>query len=135
MTGLIARLQAEDPSFDPLALALAASGVSREQFVAAHDRVTADGYFGPINDAEWLEQDGREPASVREALKVLSQVNDEVSDYWIEVMTECMDNEDRCEDDFENCPGHLIREKWAESNDISKDLFREVIEIYGSLPF
>lgn len=135
MRGLIEQLRDEDPSFDPLIGALAEADVSREIFNAAMDRVITDGYYGPINDDEWREQDGREPSSVSEALKILSRVSDEINDYRVEVTYECANAEDICGEEYADCPGHAERETAAEAEDIRRDLFRELVRIHGHLPF
>ncbi len=81
MLSLIEQIQGEDPSYDPVALACEASGVDRELFAAALDRVYVDGFHGPVSATDWREQDGREPSSVSEALAVLERVSDAADDY------------------------------------------------------
>lgn len=80
---IIEIIQEDDPSYDPLALALSKTPfVGRKLWEAATDRIYFDGYYGPINADEWKEQDGRKPYSVSEALKIVSKVLDNVEDYW-----------------------------------------------------
>lgn len=79
---LIHAIQADDPSYDPLALALAKTpDISIDLFAAACDRVYFDGYYGPIDPVEWQEQDGRKPYSVLAARKIIAQVLANVEDY------------------------------------------------------
>ncbi len=124
MAGLIEHIQADDPCWDPVALACAGAGVDREVFAAALDRVYADGFYGPVSEAEWREQDGREPFSVSRALRVLSEVSDAVDDcretFWGE-------DEDGEEVEWE--------ETVAEASDIRREVFAVVFEIYGRLPW
>ncbi len=47
MHGLIERIQEDDPSYDPVALACYEAGVERERFVAAFDRVYIEGSTVP----------------------------------------------------------------------------------------
>ena len=78
---VIDEIQNEDPSYDPLTYALIEANISRKTWEAATDRVYFDGYYGPISASDWEEQDGREPYTVSEALKIISTVLDEVEDY------------------------------------------------------
>lgn len=81
---IIQEIQDDDPSFDPLGLALKKTPfVSRKLWDAATDRVYFDGYYGPINPEEWKEQDGRKPYSVKEALKIIIRVLDNVERYYV----------------------------------------------------
>ena len=132
---IIENIRNDDPSFDPLATALVDAGVSREQFAAALDRVVIDGNFGPISPADWREQDGREPATVAEALAVLGKVSDAVSDYRLTSTEYCADP-DECEgEDGQMCLGHDTDEVAADADDLRREIFAQVREIYGSLPF
>lgn len=81
MKSIIEYIQDDDPSFDPLSQALTESNVNRDLWTAACDRVFTDGYYGPISNEEWKEQDGREPYSVKDAIEVLKKVLDKVDDY------------------------------------------------------
>lgn len=78
---IINAIQEDDPSYDPLGAALEKSKVSIDLFNAACDRVYFDGYYGPVRDEEWEEQDGREPYSVKEAINIIAHVLDEIDDY------------------------------------------------------
>lgn len=124
MASLIEQIQGGDPSYDPVALACEAAGVEREVFAAAFDRVYVDGFYGPVSDEDWREQDGREPASVSRALKVLERVSDAVDDYR---ETVCGQDQD----------GELV--EWEETrvgaSDIRREVFAVVYEIYGGLPW
>jgi len=82
MQGVIEYIQAElDTEYDPLALALSKAKISKKTWLAACDRVYFDGYYGPVNDAEWKEQDGRKPYSVKAAMVTIAKVLDNVQDY------------------------------------------------------
>ncbi len=124
MSSLIEQIQAEDPSYDPVALACREAGVEREMFAAALDRVYVDGYYGPVSGADWLEQDGREPSSVSEALAVLGRVSAAVDDYRETVYGQDEDGE---EVEWE--------ETVAEASEIRGEVFGAVVEIYGHLPW
>lgn len=109
-SNIVDSIRDEDPSYDPIAAALAETGISREQYAAAFDRVVVDGNFGPISPDTWRDEDGREPASVSEALAVLGRVSDAIDDYRGEDFT-------------------------VEAGEIRRAVFREVVNIYGSLPW
>ncbi len=81
MKSLIAQIQAEDPSYDPVTLACEKGGVDAQVFAAALDRVYIDGYYGPVSSADWQEEDGREPSSVPGALAVLERVSAAIDGY------------------------------------------------------
>lgn len=135
-TSIIAQIRNDDPSFDPLATALASAKVSREKFDAAFDRVVVDGNFGPISPADWREQDGREPTTVSEALAILGRVSDEIDDYRSEFTAYCpLGGFDTCTEDPENCGGHTDYEIVATAEDIRRAVFGKVVNIYGNLPF
>lgn len=97
-----------------------------------------DGYYGPLNDEEWREQDGREPSNVNEAIKVIANVLDKVEDVWT---TEYCDNlrmqleedEDLSEYDFcevGECKGHRT-DLMAPSSEIKAALVPWYSQIYG----
>lgn len=81
MKNLIEQIQDEDPSFDPLGVALRRSHYSRAIYNAACDRIYIDGYYGPVSATEWKEQDGRKPYYVSSALQIVGKVLSEVEDY------------------------------------------------------
>ena len=116
---VIALIQDNDPSYNPLVTACEKAGISTELLDAAEDRVYYDGYYGPINDAEWEEQDGRKPYSVSEALDIMRRVNDEIEDYW-----------DKDDGEF----GYDFN-MHVESREIAKAAWPWLTEIYGGLPF
>jgi len=120
MSTIIEQIQDEDPSFDPVALACHASGVDRDRFAAALDRVYIDGFYGPVSAADWQQQDGREPSTVSEALRVLSTVSDDIDDY-----RETFYGGDEVE----------WQEVTADASDIRREVFSAVLEIYGRLPW
>lgn len=124
MNSLIERIQGEDPSFDPVALACHTSGVDRDRFAAALDRVTIDGFYGPVSSADWRDQDGREPSTVEQALRVLAKVAECIDDY-----RETVYGEDEDGEEFE------ITETLADAEDIRREVFSGVVEIYGHLPW
>ncbi len=124
MDTIIEQIQAEDPSFDPVALACEKAGVAREAFAAVLDRVYFGGVHGPVSAAEWRQQDGREPYSVSEALAVLGRVSDAIDDY-----RETFYAEDEDGDEVE------WQETVAEASDIRREVFAAVFEIYGRLPW
>ena len=124
MHSLIQQIQGDDPSYDPISLACHASGVDRERFAAALDRVYIDGFHGPVSATDWQEQDGREPSTVSEALGVLAEVSDGIDDY-----RETVYGEDEDGDEVE------WQETVADACDIRREVFAAVIEIYGHLPW
>ncbi len=124
MDTIIQQIQADDPSFDPVALACARADVAREVFAAALDRVFFGGFHGPVSASEWRRQDGREPSSVSGALAVLSRVSDAIDDY-----RETFYGEDEDGDEVE------WQETVAEASEISREVFAVVFEIYGRLPW
>lgn len=124
MQSLIEQIQQEDPSFDPVALACEQSGVDREAFDAALDRVYSGGVYGPLSPSDWQAQDGREPATVAEALTVLARVSDSIDDY-----RETFYGEDEDGDEVE------WQEITAHASDLRRELFSAFFEIYGRLPW
>lgn len=46
------------------------AGVTLEELQLAYSRVTVDGYYGPISDEDWAEQDGR-PMPLKKAIAIL----------------------------------------------------------------
>ena len=82
MKSVIEFIQEDDPSYDPLAMALKKANVSKELWKGACNRVYFDGYYGPVSDAEWEEQDGREPYSVKESIQVIARVLAQVTEYY-----------------------------------------------------
>src|SRR5574339_492524 len=79
---LIHMIQADDPSYDPVALALKKTPfVGVDLFAAACDRVYFDGYYGPIDPVEWKEQDGRKLYTILAARKIIARVLANVEDY------------------------------------------------------
>lgn len=131
MKSIIEEIQDDDPSFDPLALALAKTPfVGKKLWLAACDRVYFDGYYGPINPVEWKEQDGRKPYSVKEALEIIAKVLENVEDY--RDTRYCGDPYFVVHDEEYGieCEGHLVT--IAEANDIKAALVEPWYrEIYG----
>ena len=127
--GIVSRIQDDDPSFNPLAPALARAGVSSDLYHAAFDRVYFDGFYGPISAADWVEQDGRDPSTVTAALVILGRVSDEIEGYR-EIIV-CSDPNCDHDDDGD----HEWEEETASAEEIRRDVFRIIIEIYGHLPF
>lgn len=84
MKNIIEQIQDDDPSYDPLKRALVLSKTDRDLWNAACSRVYSDGYYGPISPAEWEEQDGRKPYTVKEAIEVIKTVLNQVEPYQIE---------------------------------------------------
>lgn len=126
----------EHPSYDPIPAAAARAGLSMETVNAACDRVRNDGYYGPISAADWLEQDGREPAHVSDALKILRAVADEVEDYRAtEIRHETEMDEDAlicgCEDE---CQGHEVEHFTVDSTEILRACWPWFWAIYGCGP-
>lgn len=115
---ILALIQDENPSYDPITVARMAAGIPEETLNAATDRVYYDGYYGPIRPDEWAEQDGRKPYTVSEAIDILRQVADKVDDYW--------DPEAEFGFDYNNR---------VDSTDIVKAAWPFLTEIYGGLPF
>lgn len=109
MKNIIEQIQDDDPSYDPLKQALSkVPFVGMKQWVAACDRVYMDGYYGPLNDEEWKEQDGREPSNVGDAIRLIAKVLDKVDDY-----------------------GEYYDEFYVESREIKAALVPWYREIYG----
>jgi len=125
MKSVIEQIRDDYPAYDPVEQACQDAGISRELFRAALSRVVLDGYYGPISDKDWEEQDGREPYSVKEALKILQKVSDEIEGYREYIHY----GED---DDGEIIE---IEEETVDANDIRRDIFSGVVEIYGGLPW
>lgn len=48
----------------------AEAGVTVEELALAYTRITFDGYYGPISDDEWAEQDGR-PMPLKKAIAIM----------------------------------------------------------------
>jgi hypothetical protein len=138
--GLVAQIQDDDPSYDPLALACQEAGIKPKVFDAALDRVIFDGFYGPVSTEDWREQDGREPASIAEARHIVHEVAFAVQDYKQTHLEMCEDP--RCggwdwdEEDPERSGEsheHEIEER-VEADALRRDLFRHVYEIYGFIP-
>jgi hypothetical protein len=47
-----------------------AAGVDKEELLLAYTRVHLDGYYGPISDEDWEEQDGR-PMTLKKAIAIV----------------------------------------------------------------
>lgn len=124
MKGIIERIQEDCPVYDPVASACARAGVTEELFKAAMSRVVLDGFYGPISSADWEEQDGRLPYTVREGLAILGTVAEEIDDY-VE------------EDYFENEDGeeYLAEVGRVDAREIKREVFSDLVKIYGGLPF
>lgn len=133
---LIAMIQEDDPSYDPLALALKKTPfVGFKLWQAACDRVYYDGYYGPINNLEWEEQDGRKPYSVKEAIRIIARVLANVEDVWEFEYCDTIQMQAEFDESFEwdsceNCKGHRGN-KIASAEDIRADLVPFYREIYG----
>ncbi len=124
MDTIIQQIQADDPSFDPVAFACAKAGIATEVFATALDRVYFGGFHGPVSASEWRQQDGREPSSVSDALAVLERVSDAIDDY-----RETFYGEDEDGDEVE------WQETIAEASEIRREVLAPVFEIYGRLPW
>ena len=137
--GLVAQIQDDDPSYDPLTLACQEAKIERATFNAALDRVVFDGFYGPVSTEDWREQDGREPASIAEARHIVHEVAFAVQDYIQTQLEMCEDpgcgkwdwNEETQSGDESH--EHEIEER-VEADEIRRDLFRRVYEIYGFIP-
>jgi hypothetical protein len=112
---VIEMIQDDNPSYNPIEMAREKANIDAEVLDAALDRVYTDGYYGPISPREWEIGVGTNPSSVSVALDILSQVADNVEDYW--------DSEDEW-----GCPA-------VDSRDIVKAAWPFLTEIYGGLPF
>lgn len=124
MKNVVEIIQMNNPSYDPLGEALTASGVSMDTWNAAGSRIYYDGYFGPLSDEDWKEQDGREPSNVKEAIAVVAKVLDKVESYY---------EFDFCEpgSTHTNCTGHRIWNTEVHSSEIKQALIPFYKEIYG----
>lgn len=81
---IIDEIQDNDPSYDPLALALEKTpDVDKDLWKAATDRVYFDGYYGPLSPSDWEEQDGRKPYTLAEALTIIAKVLENVERYYL----------------------------------------------------
>ena len=107
---VVAAIQVEDPGYDPFA----GSSVPVDVRRAATDRVFADGNYGPISQEDWLEQDGREPSTVADALRILAEVDKSITDY----------------DPLDYDGDGLI-----DRDEIRRDVWSWVLDIYGRLPW
>ena len=130
MKSTVERIQDEDPSFDPAAYACEAAGIARTLYAAAKNRVFYDGYYGPVSPEDWIEshdedeQHAEAVARVRDALAILQKVSDEVEGYR-ETFFDVDEDGDEVEWTEETVPAEEIR----------RDLFAVVYEIYGHLPW
>ena len=124
MKSIIEQIQEDDPNYAPFKQACEAAGIEYDLAKAALDRVVMDGFYGPLSNSDWEEQDGRRPFSVSEGLEILAKVSEEVTGY----------NELFVDEDEE---GHEVqwKEETFDSSTIKRDLFCRVIEIYGGLPW
>lgn len=120
-----------DPEYDPIAIACQAAGIPRETAKAAADRVYCDGYYGPISADDWREQDGREPATVSDALEILKRLADAIPDYKVEDLHMCgFSDDDPCENP-ETCGGHPYEVGSVDAAEIADAAWPFVREIYG----
>lgn len=78
---IIEQIQDEDPSYNPLTQALVKSGVNRDKWNQACNRIYVDGYYGPVSTEEWAETNGFDPISVSEARNLVAKVLDKVENY------------------------------------------------------
>lgn len=130
---IIEIIQEDDPNWNPLTDALRKTPfIGPALWKAACDRVYMDGYYGPLSDSDWEEQDGRKPYSVSSAMKIIAKVLDNVEPY--KVMQYCddlqfdpdVDENDLCEDE---CIGHETER--IDASDIKAALIPWYKEIYG----
>jgi hypothetical protein len=121
---IIGIIQENDPSYDPLALALTKSNIERDTWRAACSRVYYDGYYGPISNEDWLEQDGREPSSVEEATNIIAHVLEKVESYY---------ELEFCEEGTTDtvCTGHSNWDTKVNADEIRAALIPFYKEIYG----
>jgi len=115
MRSVISEIQNEDPSYDPLALALSRARVSREEFQVAWSTVLWDGVYGPS---------GLDPGApgVTASLEVLRAVRDAIDDYYELVYL----GDDETGEPIERL------ELRCEAAVIARELFSPVIEIWGA---
>lgn len=161
---LVETIRDNDPSYDPLRAACERAGVPYKSdgapatpcYCAARDRVYFDGYYGPLRDADWREQDGREPAALVDALDIVRRVAAEIEDYREEVSYACdacdgrgtvADGDATGDADGEDiaplpttcpaCTGEGLvyaTETTADASDIKRDVFAWYAAIYGGTP-
>lgn len=130
---VIRMIRDEYPAYDPAAFACEKAGITLDTFHAAMARVYHDGYYGPISDADWREQDGREPSNVDDALKILSKIADEIEDYRHEVYeTDHVTDE---EGQMVDAGGILVTDWIVDAADIRSELFSEIYKIWGKPPW
>lgn len=131
---VIEMIRDDDPSYDPLAQACESAGISKETAGAAYARVYYDGYYGPLNAADWREQDGRQPDNVPDALAVLRELADHVEDYKVTEYHYCCgshDTEEICGENFADCEGREYEGETFDSTDIVNAMWPAIREIYG----
>lgn len=132
---ILDEIRDEDPEWDPVPAALESAGIDAETFKAAKDRIYCDGYHGPISAEDWREQDGREPATMGEALRIFKSVSDEIGDYTRREFGYCQGPGDIHEDDLESCEGHEgDPELSVSARDIRAARWPWYVEIYGTTP-
>lgn len=124
MKSLIETIRENDPSYNPLTGALVLAKVDRDTWNAACSRVYSDGYYGPISDEDWKEQDGRKPYSVKEAIKIIATVLANVEDYYEFEFCEPGSTDT-------NCAGHRIFDSKVDASVIRAELIPFYKEIYG----
>lgn len=132
---LINAIQQDDPSYDPLALALAKTPfIGVDLFSAACDRVYIDGYYGPVSAEDWKETDGRKPYTVKEALNIIARVLANVENVW--EVRYCEDLMEEFPQEFENwtpckeCKGHKT-DMIAQAEEIRAEIVYWYRDIYG----
>lgn len=102
------------------------AGVEREKFQLAVNRVYFDGYFGPIPQEDWDEEDqGAKGLTVTEALKIVEDGMNAVSDisYYNPEHDYEYDGDD---EDYQPQDNSVI-----EAKDLKRSLFKFYYEIYG----
>lgn len=109
-----------------------AAEVDLNVFKAACDRVYIDGFYGPVSTADWREQDGREPASIVDARKIVEAVIAEVRDVPTTDLLFCQQEGGLNEcDEPRSCQGHEVATGMVERKDFLKAYLPWYAEIYG----
>jgi hypothetical protein len=115
------------------------AGVTLEELHLAYTRVTLDGYYGPISDEDWAEQDGR-PMPLKKAIAILHSAleHDPMVKYISPEIGWCCDGAEHCDHPDhkeldEDGPLFHGSEVVVLPEAIKRECFPSLIEIYGRL--
>ena len=133
-------IRENDPEYKPLPETIEKDPLFR----FAESYIYADGYFGPFNARDILQESGVKDRGLtlsqakkilrwkdprEECLSILKNAADSIEDYR-EIMYVACDDVD-CEACLKDFASHEVEETLAEAKDIKRERFRYVYEIYG----